>query len=82
MKEKYEELHEAVLCVLHDLMYGEFGLRGDPKERVLRSWYAEHHGFIEEAADKAIYQPPTCSGRDTNPSDAGIKSSVSTPRGY
>lgn len=43
MNNKYDAVHNLILCVLHELAFGGFGLRGDAAERVLRAWYDQDY---------------------------------------
>jgi hypothetical protein len=47
MDDKWEQLHETILCVLHDLAFGECCLRGDVNENLLRAWYEERKTVVE-----------------------------------
>ena len=53
MNEKYEALHETILCVLHDLVFGRFGLNDDAQRRLLQEWYKQHQATVEDAAKAA-----------------------------
>ena len=53
MEEKYEKLHTIILTILHDLLFGEYCLRGDANERLLSRWYSQYVATIEQVAEEA-----------------------------
>jgi hypothetical protein len=59
MEDKYEKLHDLILCTIHDLVFGGFGLKGDTKEKLLRRWYSEYRERIESMVEETMYPPPT-----------------------
>jgi hypothetical protein len=64
MDEKYERLHNLILCMMHDLVFGGFGLKGDPQEKLLRAWYSKYQEITESMVEEVVYPPPT---REHNP---------------
>jgi len=58
MGDKWDAVHQAVLYVLAELEFGEAGLRGDARERLLREWYEKRKAGIEQAIEMELYQPP------------------------
>jgi len=51
MKQDWDELHTHILCLLHALVYGGYGLSGDASERLLRQWYAEYAPLTVSTAE-------------------------------
>jgi len=59
MHDKYEYLHEVILMILHELTFGELGLKGDVNERLLTSWYESKKPLVEEKVESIIAGAPT-----------------------
>jgi len=59
MNEMWEPLHDLVLALAHDLVFGGVGLCGDTNERLLRAWYERHKGSVEETASAIKWPPPS-----------------------
>lgn len=62
MNKKWDSVHQQILCILAELEFGELGLRGDAKERLLREWYDKRKAGIEEAIETDIKPPAVNSG--------------------
>ena len=63
MNDQYEKLHNLILCVMHDLVFGGCGLRGDPQEKLLRIWYEQYQESVENTVKEAVLLPPTPAGK-------------------
>ena len=60
MDDQYEKLHDLILCMMHDLVFGGFGLKGDAQEKLLRGWYSRYREIIESMVGETTHPPPTC----------------------
>ncbi|KKN32595.1 hypothetical protein LCGC14_0812180 [marine sediment metagenome] len=58
MNETYYAMHQEILALLHDLVFGGYGLMGDAQERLLAAWYEPYKRQIEEAVEVGIHLPP------------------------
>lgn len=54
MNEKYDILHKMILCILHEILFGEYNLRGDANERLLSRWYSQYSVVIENEVERII----------------------------
>lgn len=59
MDDQYEKLHELILCMIHDLVFGGFGLKGDAQEKLLRAWYTKYREIIESMVGETANPLPT-----------------------
>lgn len=56
MDSKYDPIHETILCILHALLTGQYGLKGDALERLLRKWYlSEYAEIIEDTIEARLF---------------------------
>ena len=61
MNDKYQQIHETVLMILHELAFGYCGLNGDANERLLRAWYQQRAKMLEESIEMSFFAPSACS---------------------
>lgn len=49
MNPKFEKIHDVVLSLIHELVFGGFGYDGStPQTKMLKQWYKQYKSLITE----------------------------------